>query len=204
MQIPGIGLRLEGRWRRDYPVGSTRQTGATGEDVRVHIAVFAAALALGGCSWNDNRWLPREVFNPAETAWSQAPGANSVSGQVLLASLSGELRSCANQTIRLIPDSGYARLRFMELYGSDVAGMSSGLHFGTYGPDRSDPRYLIAARSTTCDASGTFKFDGLANGTYYVLSTMLWSSTNMADAPGTAAFKRVQVKDGQSVEVSLP
>jgi hypothetical protein len=166
--------------------------------------VIAAAVALNACAWQDTKWLPREVYNPAETAWSQAPGSNSISGQVLMASLTGEIRSCANQTIRLVPDSGYARLRFMELYGSDVAGMSKGLNYGPYGPDRSDPRYLTAARTTTCDASGTFKFDGVANGTYYVLSTMLWSTSNTADAPGTAAFKRVQVKDGQSAEVALP
>jgi hypothetical protein len=166
--------------------------------------VIAAALALSACSWQDTRWLPREVYNPAATSWAQAPGSNTVSGQALYTSLSGELRSCASQTVRLVPDSAYARLRFMELYGSDVAGVSNGLHFGTYGPDRSDPRYLVAARSTTCDSAGNFKFDGVANGTYYVLSTMLWSTTTTVDVPGSAAFKRVTVKDGQSAEIALP
>lgn len=172
--------------------------------MRVHLGVIAAALALSSCSWQDTRWLPREVFDPAQVAWSQGPGPNTVSGQALYTSLAGDMRVCANQTVRLIPDSPYARQRFLELYGSDVSGLSNGKNFGTYGPDRSDPRYLATARSTTCNDAGNFKFDGVPNGTYYVLSTMLWSSTTTVDVPGSAAFKRVQVKDGQTAEISLP
>lgn len=172
--------------------------------MRVHLGVIATALALSACSWQDNRWLPREVFNPADVAWSQAPGPNTISGQALYTSLAGDMRVCANQTVRLVPASAYARQRFLELYGSDVSGLSNGKSFGPYGPDRSDPRYLTSARSTTCDAAGNFKFDGVANGTYYVLSTMVWSANNPVDSPGSASFKRVQVKDGQTVEISLP
>jgi len=146
----------------------------------------------------------RDVYNPADVAWSQGGGPNTVSGQALYTSLAGDTRVCANQTVRLVPDSAYARQRFLELYGSDVSGQSNGKNFGPYGPDRSDPRYLLTSRSTTCDAAGNFKFDGVANGTWYVLSTMAWSANNTADAPGSASFKRVQVKDGQTAEVSLP
>jgi hypothetical protein len=172
--------------------------------VKVQLSVLAAALALNACSWNDNRWLPREIYQPTSTAWSTQPGSNTVTGQAMFTTLTGETRDCAGMTVRLVPDSGYARQRFMELYGSDVSGVSNGLVFNKYGPDLSDPRYLIASKTTTCDASGKFSFDNVANGTWYVVSNVVWAGDSAPDSRGSAMFKRIQVKDGQSVDVSMP
>ena len=172
--------------------------------MKVQFSILAAALALSACSWNDNRWLPREVFHESSVAWSTQPGTNTVTGQALFTTLTGEMRGCSGMTVRLVPDSGYARQRFLELYGSDVSGASNGLVFNKYGPDLSDPRYLIASKTTTCDASGKFSFDNVANGTWYVLSTVVWAGDSAPDSRGSAMFKRIQVKDGQSIEVLMP
>ena len=60
--------------------------------MKVQLSVLAAALALNACSWNDNRWLPREIYQPTSTAWSTQPGTNSVTGQAMFTTLTGETR----------------------------------------------------------------------------------------------------------------
>lgn len=163
-----------------------------------------AVLALTACSETNPRYHSRPVFDVDDVAWSTAPGRNSVRGTAVHKTLARSSRTCASLPVRLVPDSSYARLRFHELYGSEEAGESTGPNFNAYGPERSDPRYLNVARVANCDSQGNFSFEGIPDGTWYVLSTDNSRSQHGANPPGSALFKRIQLKDGQAADVTLP
>ena len=163
-----------------------------------------AILALTACSETNPRYHSRSVFDVDDAAWSTGPGRNSVRGFATHNTLTNAGRTCASLPVRLVPDSSYARLRFQELYGSEVAGVSTGPNFNAYGPEKSDPRYLNVARVANCDSQGNFSFEGVPDGTWYVLSVDNMRSQHGANPPGSALFKRIQVREGQTLEVTLP
>lgn len=74
-----------------------------------------------------------------------------------------------------------------------------------YGPEKADPRYLEAVRTAKCDAQGKFSFTDVADGVWYVLSVdNQLGQTSNATTWGSAAFKRLELRNGQAVEVTLP
>ncbi len=168
--------------------------------------IAAAALALVACA--DERPTPRihtrQAFNPDVVAWSKAVGPNSVSGTAMFTTVAGDSRPCANIPVRLVPDSQYARQRFLEHYGSDVAGRTSGPDFNAYGPEKFDNVYLDMGKTASCNPQGSFTFDGVADGTWYVVSTMVWPGSSASHTQGRSMFKRVEVRGGQAVAVTLP
>ena len=171
--------------------------------MKIHLGVIAV-LALAACAETNPRYHSRSVFDVDDVAWSTGSGTNSVRGFATHNTLTNAGRTCASLPVRLVPDSSYARLRFQELYGSDVAGVSTGPNFNIYGPEKSDPRYLNVSRVSSCDSQGNFSFDGVPDGTWFILSTDNTRSQYGANPPGSAIFKRVEVRGGQTAEVTLP
>lgn len=171
--------------------------------MKIFLGVIAV-LVLAACSETLPRYHSRSVFDVDDVAWSTGQGGNSVRGFATHNTLTSAGRTCASLPVRLVPDSSYARLRFQELYGSEVAGVSTGPNFNAYGPEKSDPRYLNVGRVTNCDRQGNFSFEGVPDGIWFVLSVDNARSQHGANPPGSATFKRIQVKEGQTLEVTLP
>jgi hypothetical protein len=160
-------------------------------------------LAVAACSDGPPRkYYSREPFQPADVAWSMASGTNSLTGTAVFKYADNEPRPCADVPVRLVPDSPYARLRLQELYGSDLSGVSSGPGYGLYGPERVDYRWLDTAKTAHCNSQGSFSFEGVPDGVWYVVSA--WGAWTDKEGRGAAMFKRVELRGGQAVTINLP
>ena len=63
--------------------------------------------------------------------------------------------------------------------------------------------YFEVKRQTTCDAEGRFLFEGLADGDYFVMTSVQWLGTN--DFPqGGQLMQRVRIRDGESEQILMP
>lgn len=64
---------------------------------------------------------------------------------------------------------------------------------------------LAFVRQARCDAQGNFQFSGLADGAYFVTSTVTWEAPTEAglEMQGGALMQRFEVKGGQSPHLIL-
>ena len=166
---------------------------------------LAVSLAATGCAQFDQAFAPQPsvLSTPipaSELDWSRKSGANTVSG---IASLKagGDTRTCAGQGANLVPDSAYARARMSAIFGND----SQGRRAASLAPvkfERDDPLYVSTLRRTTCDASGSFSFPRVPDGVWFVTTAVKWDGTNGVE--GASMMKRVDVRGGRLVKVTLP
>ena len=68
--------------------------------------------------------------------------------------------------------------------------------------DEADPAYWDDSRKTVCDIDGKFIFNNLPSGEYYVSTMIVWNVNNY-DYEGGVISKRIKVKDGETIPVSL-
>ena len=169
--------------------------------------ILGLALALAGCSQLDQAFAPpppsalSQPIQAAEIDWSRKSGANTVSG-IATMTAGGTTHTCEGQAANLVPDSAYASARMKAIFGNDTRGTRA----STQGPvkfDRDDPLYVSTLRRTTCDASGSFSFPRVPDGVWYVTTSVKWDGP--ADrAEGGSMMKRVDVRGGKLVKVTLP
>lgn len=162
--------------------------------------ILGAMLAVAGCAqlgFQDSA-LSKPI-TPAEVDWSRKTGANTVAGNATQKS-GDTTHTCAGQSANLIPDSAYARARLAAIFGNDSRGTRS----ASLGPvkfERDDPLYLSTMRTTRCDASGSFSFARVPDGIWYATTSVKWGQ---AQGEGGSMMKRVDVRGGKLVKVTLP
>ena len=169
--------------------------------------ILGLALALAGCSQLDQAFAPpppsalSQPIQAAEIDWSRKSGANTVSG-IATMKAGDTTHTCGGQAANLVPDSAYARARMTAIFGNDQRGTRASAQ-GPVKFDRDDPLYVSTLRRTTCDASGSFSFPRVPDGVWYVTTSVKWDGP--ADrAEGGSMMKRVDVRGGKLVKVTLP
>ena len=139
------------------------------------------------------------VFDPDEVSWFDKYGGNSIKGSALIRQVGGGVVTCAGNEVELFPSSAYADERMLAIYGSNSAGYSE------YGSllieDLPDIQYLFKSKETFCDAQGFFKFSNLPDGSYYVVTSVVWHVGS--DSQGGALMQAVRLSGGQEAEVVL-
>lgn len=169
--------------------------------------ILGLALALAGCAQFEQAFAPpppsalSTPIQAAEIDWSKKSGANTVSG-IATMKAGGTTHTCGGQAANLIPDSAYARARMTAIFGND----SRGTRAASLAPvkfDRDDPLYVSTLRRTTCDASGSFSFPRVPDGVWYVTTAVKWDGPGDR-AEGGSMMKRVDVRGGKLVKVTLP
>lgn len=164
-------------------------------------------LALAGCSQFDQAFAPpppsalSQPIQASEVDWSRKSGANTVSGVASLKA-GGDVHTCAGQGANLLPDSAYARARMTAIFGNDSQGRRAASLAPVKFERGDDPLYLSTLRRTTCDASGSFSFPRVPDGVWYVTTAVKWDGTNGVE--GASMMKRVDVRGGKLVKVTLP
>jgi hypothetical protein len=163
--------------------------------------VLALILALAGCAQFDKQFGQQAALStgiaPGEVEWARKTGRNTVSGNATLKS-GGTTHTCAGQSANLIPDTAYARARMTAIFGND----SRGTRAASLGPvkfERDDPLYVSSLRTTRCDASGSFAFPRVPDGVWYATTSVKWGQ-----AEGGSMMRRVEVRGGRMVKVTLP
>ncbi len=170
-------------------------------------ATVAATLVAAGCAQFDQAFAPpppsalSQPIPASEVEWSRKSGANTVSGIATLKA-GDTTHTCAGQAANLIPDNAYARARMTAIFGNDTRGARA----ASLAPvkfDRDDPLYVSTLRRPTCDASGSFSFPRVPDGVWYVTTAVKWDGPGDR-AEGGSMMKRVDVRGGKLVKVTLP
>lgn len=145
-------------------------------------------------------------FKPEALEWSQRAGRNTITGDAILRTRGGAIRTCAATEARLWPLSDYT----LDFLGPLFLGASlsppdrtarglKGIEVGVY-------RYVRAA---TCNGQGVFTFSDLPDGQYFLTASVTWEVPRFgqgrsgADVQGGDLGKLVSVKGGQTLVVTL-
>lgn len=130
-------------------------------------------------------------FNAEEFAWSVRPGTARIQG------LTAQGASCAGKAVALTPATPYSRERIRALYGSVEYAVvpSDVVRAKTIVNDNPAMRGYV--RSARCDQSGTFVFDKLPAGPYFIIAEV--------DEPGgqKVIMRRVQAVAGRTLQAPL-
>jgi hypothetical protein len=166
---------------------------------------FASLLcfAMAGCAATPAPQTVSVAFNPAEVAWFNAPGRNTIKGSAVMRTVGGDVRTCAGADANLVPDSTYARARMQTMFGGLERGLLSARSGFTW--SGTDPRYQAASRTTTCDPQGFFTFEAVPDGTYYVTAKVVWGvpTQYFTSWQGGYVMQRVEVRGGETRQVVL-
>lgn len=132
--------------------------------------------------------------------WSAARGDNVIEGSALLRTRGGEVRTCAALEAAIIPVSVYAKERMIHLYGNAHGGYRPVWHQVRFEPDVN--AFYRTVRTTKCDAQGEFSFEGLPDGDWFVMATVVWEAPG-AGAQGGSLMVRVKLRGGETQKVLL-
>ncbi len=163
-------------------------------------AAIAASLMLMSCAtvMPAPRYLPqpKTVYNAADGAWAAKPGKNTISGSALMRTMGGDVKTCAGLMVELIPDTPYARELVSIVYKSPDGGYFPA---GVMTAPIPDPAYARSVRRTVCDAQGSFSFDGVADGAYFVTASVIWNIPQQYSAlvQGGDIMQPVSVSGGE-------
>lgn len=137
---------------------------------RITFAV-ATTTTLIGCTAELLR-----LFDPSEVAYIHARGTNTIEGNAFIRQMGGGLVTCAGEQVFLIPAGEYARERMRLVYGTDARPAYAKRSLLAKKPSSTGAgQYWEYQRDTKCDSEGRFRFEGVAVGSYFVTTRVLWS-----------------------------
>jgi hypothetical protein len=149
-------------------------------------------LALGGCVAAPEI---TSTFNPVEAEHINRQGTATISGQAFLRRNDGVVVYGASSDTVLVPASTYAKERVAALYrGGKVNSFVPS-------PKNTDPRYEQMARRTKNDGEGRFTFDRVADGDYFVMTTVMWMAGDWRQ--GGNIMEPVTVRNGQGINLIM-
>jgi hypothetical protein len=163
------------------------------------VVIGLSILALAGCQ-GPQTLEPSTDFDTNAASIINKKGSGGVYGQAFLKQAGGEVVTCAGNEITLIPATDYATQRLQMYYGSSDYGYRS--YYMLNITDAEEEGYYSYTRTTVCDAQGNFKFKNVANGTYYVTTTVIWAVSQYSNAGG-ALMHKVEVKNGRDAELIM-
>lgn len=137
------------------------------------LAAGAAPLILAGCvtALSGARTVTLDVpFDVADAERLLAPGKQVIKGSALMRQQGGGVVTCAGSLVYLVPATAYAQARMQAIYGNTARGRDLGTF--TFQPEQ--PRYMQTTRNTRCDAQGHFSFENVAEGAFFVVTSVRW------------------------------
>lgn len=147
------------------------------------------------------------LFDPQKLEWALALGRNTVTGDAILRTRGGDLRTCAATQARLWPISDYTLAFLGDVFL--VSGFSE--------PARTtrllksmDPGVHRYVRAVTCNGQGRFTFRDVPDGRYFLTATVTWEIPRLGrgsgapmDLQGGDLGEMISVSGGQVLEVTL-
>lgn len=156
------------------------------------LALVLCAALLTGCVATPQI---QSTFNPAEAAFIHKPGRGSITGQAFLRRNDGVVVYAAGSDVFLVPKTTYSTERIQVLYaGSKFAPIwrqnaPAPTEYGNY------------VRQTKADGEGRFSFSSLADGDYYMSTTVYWFAGN--NQQGGHLLEAVTIRGGNAVNVIM-
>ena len=158
-------------------------------------ALLVIIAMVSGCVATRAPVVLTTSFDAQAASFINASGRAKVSGQAFVRLNSGKLLRATGTDVHLIPRTTYADERIAAIYGERNQQIS-----GVRMPD-GDPLYEQYMRKTVASSGGSFSFDRVADGEYYIVA--------MIHLPSDYAFRqfpileRVTVTGGRSVRVVM-
>ena len=130
-------------------------------------------------------------FRAEDFAWSTAPGAARIRG------FTAPAQSCAGNAVALTPDTPYSRERIGKLYGStEYAVIPTQVVRGKV-ISNDNPAMRGYVRSVRCDSAGSFAFDNLPAGSFFIIA-------EVSDPAGSkVVMRRVTAVAGRILQAPL-
>lgn len=131
-------------------------------------------------------------------------GDNTIVGSAFFPLQDGDVRFASGKEVYLIPSTEYARERMLKIYGNLTHGhRSAGDGFVTF--PGTPQEYFDLQKTTMAGARGEFKFTGLTDGEYFVVTglTWRWEDRTHKYLSGGYLMRKVSVSGGETQEIVL-
>lgn len=155
--------------------------------------VFAVLLMLAaaGCASMGSRVPLTARFDAKDAAYVFAEGKAHVRGQAFVRRNSGKLLRATGTDVYLIARTAYAQEQVARIFRGKQA----------LGLPRGEPLFNQYSRTTIASSGGSFDFEGVADGDYYVIAMIHMPS----DYTFTqfAIMEEVSVRNGKSVKLVM-
>ena len=134
--------------------------------------LFAAASVVGCAS------APMQsIFYADEVAFIHERGTNTIKGNAFLRQQGGDVVSCAGSEVLLIPKGSYSTERMKKLFGTASAkGFKEKPTVRFRRELKAVDGYWHALKRTTCDIDGKFEFRNVAAGSYFIVTSVTWTT----------------------------
>lgn len=169
--------------------------------MKVMLSLIALTGVLGlGCA---QVVPPVRISAPLDLTAAQqglATGPNTIAGSALIRQAGGGIVTCAGADVSLIPATEYATQRMLAIYGSDQSGYRPA-RMGRLQFDPDLPAYWETTRRVVGDAQGAFEFDHVADGSFFVATSITWLVGRSVE--GGSLMQRVTVIGGERKRVVL-
>lgn len=165
--------------------------------------IVAALLAtLAGCVTPPQKYTMKSKFDVVEADKLLKDGKNSVHGSSLIRQRGGGVVTCAGNEVILTPATEYATERMLVIYGNTERGYNPAMGGKNIVFENQHGLYGFNTKQVLCDAQGFFNFEKLADGSFYVVSQVIWES-GRAGYEGGFIMQKVTLKGGESKEIIL-
>lgn len=144
------------------------------------------------------------TFDIDAVKWVRESGDAVVSGKAFLTLRDGTVKNCAGFAIELLPVATYSSERIFRTYGNNHAGqVLLEDNPPKFTPDA--PGYHEYLLKSSCDAQGTFTFQKVPAGDYFLMAFIIWdvAGSNPPVKTGGAAMKRIHVNPRARLSVEL-
>ncbi len=164
--------------------------------MRKFIVACLMTIALCAC-----RPAPTATFEAPAAEYINKEGKGTIEGHAFFRDEKGSVVYAAGEHVFLIPVTTYAEQRMAQVFGTAKYVQAKFLPW-----DQSDAGFRKYMRSTKAESTGTFKFEKVAPGDYFVATTVSWLPENSFIMKGGAIYEKVTLtgkeKDAVKVIVS--
>jgi hypothetical protein len=164
----------------------------------IGLVLVACVVMMAGCV-AAKQSLTLSIPYDRETAQKQmSPGKNTIIGSAMLKTRGGDVKTCAGEAVAIFPYIPYTVSVFYQTHGGGFRPIYS----GDVDKTNLDHDFLTYRKKSICNPQGGFKFENLADGSYYVLTRVVWEAPE-AGYQGGELVERVDVSGGETKEIVI-
>ncbi len=139
-------------------------------------------------------------YDARDFEWSAQSGANAVNGRVAYRTKAVSAYTCAGGSVALTPETPYSSARTMKLYESVQHAVTTTAAVRERSGADGKPPYADFVRSTTCDPSGRFAFNGLPDGAWFLVTR---AKPVRGESEPVVIMRRIETHGGVSLNLDL-
>ena len=165
------------------------------------ISVLLSVLVLSACTLSTFEPKVVQLNQPFDEGYAQKllkDGNNKIVGNAFLRQNGGGVVTCAGSVVSLVPVTAYAKERIEAIYGGDI-GVRAARYAPKFEPDY--PKFRQYVKTSTCDSRGDFEFDNVADGEFYVQTTIQWRVGHSVQ--GASLLKKVSLSGGKVEKIIM-